>query len=198
MTVIIALKDMINDKILVGYDGQGTSEDISLPFGEKLVTMSIPVVNEENEIINDTEMHILVSGSHYIKSYLTHAFTPPGILEDEDVVDYLYNQFFQSLSNELTNHGLLKNEDGALESQAGLIIIYDNRLFNVYSDFSIVESTDVFTCNGSGWKISTSVLSNLLEFHHDMELEDMIEEALLTTARLNIYCNDDITIKTIE
>lgn len=199
ITCIIALKDENENRVIVGADGQGTSDDVSLNFGEKIFSLNIPVVNniDEEETIGEDEIYFLIAGSHYLESYLKSAFTPPSKLVNEDILDYLYNQFFQVLNNELTLHGLLKNKEGALESEAGLIIIYEGRLFNVYSDFSIVEDPNQFTVHGSGWKIATSVLTNLLEFHSNLDKKKMVEEALWTTGELNIYCNKDIHIKEI-
>ena len=202
MTVVIALRDSVNHQIVLGSDGQGTSDDMQLDFGGKIFSLSIPVVESElvdvDEYLRREEVYFLVSGSHYLSSFLRGAFTPPPIIDGEDFLDYLYNQFFLLLASELESHSLLKNNDGALESDAGIIIVYKNRLFNVYSDFSVVEEVNCFTSTGSGWKIATSVLTCLLKYHTDLSYEEMVKEALLVTGDLNIYCNKDITVKVID
>lgn len=201
MTVIIALKDEKENQIILGTDGQGTSSDMSVNFGDKILELKIPIVEneeEDSEIIRYEPIHFMVSGSHYLINFLKYAFNPPARVDGEDELNYLYNQFFQSLNNELSVKKLLKSNEGALESDAGLIIVYNNRIFNVYSDFGIVEEPNTFTVHGSGWKIATSVLTNLLTNHNEISKKRMVEEALLTTSKLNIYCNDDIRIKTVK
>jgi hypothetical protein len=91
---------------------------------------------------------------------------------DEDFIDYLYNQFFQKLNNDLTLHSLLKNDGGVLDSDAGLILVFKDKIYNVYNDFSVVEEKNTFTCTGGGWLIATSVLTNLLTYHNDMDRND--------------------------
>lgn len=199
MTVIIALKDKEKKRVILGADGQGTSDDIKLNFGCKIFNLKIPLIKteEDMEIIDEEDVYFLISGTHYLETYLKNAFNPPSKVIDEEFINYLYNQFFQSLSNELSTKYLLKFNEGALESEAGLIIVYKDNLYNVYSDFSIVEETNDFTVHGSGWKIATGVLTNLLNNHTDMDKEEMVREALLTTGELNIYCNKNIVVETI-
>lgn len=201
MTVIVALKDKENNKIYLGCDGQGTSGDTKLSWGRsKIIKLQIPVASDDDctEITEYKTMYLGCSGSHYLQSYLDGAFHPPCINTDEDVVDYLYNQFFQVLNNELTLHTLLKTNDGALDSEASLIIVFDGEIYNVYSDFSIVQEARCFTCNGAGWKIAHGILVNLLEYHNDLPGKRMVEEALLTTGECNIYCNKEISVVEIE
>ena len=200
MTVIVAFKDLENNRIILGSDGQGTSDDIQLDFGDKILKVPIPVIECEDESVpcKYNDLYVCVSGSHYISQYIGKVFKPPSKLVDEDILDYLYNQFFQGLNNELGNHGLLKVNEGSLESGVGLILVYNDRVFNVYSDFSIVEEVNNFTVHGSGWKIATSVLTNLCKFHKDMDKVRMVKEALLTTSELNIYCNSNIQLEIIN
>ena len=198
MTIIIGLKDDENERIILGSDRQGTADDISVNYGCKIFTKPINVVDEDNHILGEEYITFCMSGSHYLQSYLTPAFTPPGILKDEDFVDYLYSQFFQTLNNELSGHNLLYVSDGVLDSESSLILVFKGELYNVHSDFSIVEAVDGVTCNGSGWKIALSVLTNLLQNHSDMDKIEMVKEALETTGELNIYCNKDYDIREIR
>lgn len=198
MTVIIALKDTTEKKIYIGCDLQGTSADISMNWGlTKISNIQIPICNTDDEILHYETLYFGVSHSHYLQEYLTHAFTAPCMREDEDFISYLYNQFFQKLNNDLTLHKLLKNVDGALESDSGLILVFKDKIYNVYSDFSIVEEKNIFTCTGGGWLVATSVLTNLLTYHHNMSKKEMIKEALYTTGELNIYCDKNIIIEEI-
>lgn len=204
MTVIVALKDKKENKIYLGCDGQGTSSEISVKWGRsKIIKLNIPITKDStDEDCSNADtfkpLYIGVSGSHYLQSFLEYAFHPPCMQEKEEVLDYLYNQFFQSLNIELTNHTLLKNNEGALDSEAGLIMVFDGEIYNVYNDFSIVREANNYTCNGAGWKIAYAVLTNLLTYHNDMSCKKMVEEALATTGELNIYCNKDLTIEEIQ
>ena len=104
MTIIIALKDQKENCIWFASDGQGTAGDTIKDFGSKLFILNIPQINCDNNEEEFITLHIGVSGSHFLTSYLQHSFDPPSIDTRWNFISYLYNQFFQQLQEELSLH----------------------------------------------------------------------------------------------
>ena len=200
MTIIVALKDKEEDCVWLSCDTQGTAGDSIKYFGSKIFSLKVPVLNTEEDDGSDefVTLNIGVSGSHYLASYLNHSFNPPSIDTRWDFISYLYNQFFQQLQEELSLHKLLKDDNGALDSEASLLIVYNGEIYNVYNDFSIMKENEDYSCMGSGWSIGEAILCNLLKYHKDIGCERMVEETMSTVAEKNIYCNDEVLIKKIQ
>ena len=197
MTIVIALKNKKENYILMGCDTQGTSSYTKKNIGSKIFPLKVPVINSDNDKEFIT-LWIGVSGSHLLISYLKHSFNPPSIDTRWNFISYLYNQFFQQLQEELSLHKLLKDDNGVLDSDSDLIIVYNNEIYNIYDDFSILKETEQYSCVGSGWVMGNAILHNLLKHHNNMSYEDMLHETLSTIGDTNIYCNDKFVIKKIE
>lgn len=194
MTVIIALKDEKNKKIYLGADRQWTGGDMSYRnFGCKLLKVEIPIDNDSID-----EMYIAFSGSAFLHQYLLNVFQAPVWDADYSFINYLYNQYFFELKQQLLEQQLIKKDKELLDSEAGLILIHDENLYEVYYDLSIVESPRKYVVSGAGYKIATAIIENDLKFHQDMDYKKIVEEALYTTGELNIYCNTDYDILTID
>lgn len=194
MTIIVALKDEKNKKIYLGADRQGTSEEVSFSdFGCKLLKMEIPLYDEKID-----EMYLAFSGSAFLHQYLWNVFKAPVYNEIMNFTEYLYTCFFKELKDDLIEQKLIYDDSGVLDSEAGIIIVHGESIYNVYSDFTVVESPRKYAVSGNGYKIALSVIENNLEFHQDMDYRKIVEEALYTTGKLNIYCNTDYDILTID
>lgn len=193
MTIIIALKDEKNKKIYLGADKQGTvNKDIAINVDCKLLKMEIPM---ENGDISD--MYIAFSGILSLHTYLWKVYQAPIYDDERDFVEYLYNDFFYGLRNELIEKKSIVEESGIVDSETGLIIVYGEDIYIVHDDFGI-ELKKKYGVNGSGYIYATSVIENNLEFHSDIDYRKIVEEALYTTGKLNIYCNTDYDILTID
>lgn len=195
MTIIIALRDEKEKCVYLASDTQGTSSYTIKDFGSKIFSLKIPLIDNEDDFIT---LHMGVSGSHFLLSYLKHSFNPPKIDTQWDFISYLYNQFFQQLQEELTLHKLLEDNNGVLNSDSNLIIVYRGEIYNIYDDFSISKQKENYSCVGSGWVMGEAILHNLLKFHSNISCEDMIYETMNTIADKNIYCNNEIMITKIE
>ena len=194
MTVIVALKDEENKKIYLGADRQGTSGDVSFnDFGCKLLKVEIP--KSDNTI---DSMYVAFSGSSFLHSYILNVFQAPIFNVDNNFIEYLSKDFFKYLRTELLNDNMISITDNVCDSESGLIIVHDSEIYDVYSEFSIVESPREYAVNGRGYKFALSVIENNLFFHKDMDYKQIVEEALYTTGKLSIYCNTDYDILTID
>ena len=117
---------------------------------------------------------------------------------DDNFINYLYNDFFKLLRIELIDSNLINVYDNISDSEAGLIIVHGENIYNVYSEFSVVESPKNYAVNGRGYKFALSVIENNLFFHRDMDYKQIVEEALYTTGKLSIFCNMDYDILEIN
>ena len=194
MTVIVALKDEKNKQIVLGADRQGTMDDICFEnFGCKLLKMELLLSDESVK-----PLYVAVSGSSFLHSYLWNVFKAPIYDVEDNFVDYLYSSFFKELKYELMEQKLVYEDNGELDSEASLILVFGENIYNVYYNFSVVESPRLYAVGGAGHKIALSVIMNNLKFHQDMNYEKIVEEALYTTGKLNIYCNTDYDIEIID
>lgn len=194
MTIIIALKDEENNKIYLGADRQGTAGDMSYEnFGCKLLKIEIPLSDGSIDTI-----HLAFSGSAFLHQYLLNVFQPPVFDVETNFMNYLYRFFFKDLKEELLENHLIKKDKESLDSDAGLILIHGEDIYNIWHDLSITESPRGYAINGSGYDIGVAVIENNLYFHSDMDYKEIIKEALYTTGRMNIYCNTDCDILTID
>ena len=142
-------------------------------------------------------MYIAFSGLMSLHTYLWKIYQAPVYDDERDFIEYLYNDFFKELKNELIEQKLIMEENGLLNSESGLIIVYDGNIYNVHDDFGM-ELPKRYAVNGSGYVCGTSIIENYLKFHPDMDYRKIVEEALYTTGKLNIYCNTDYDILTID
>lgn len=199
MTIIIALKDEEEECIWMGCDTQGTTGDTYKYVGDKIFDLEIPVINCDEGDEEFVKLHIGISGDSSLVSYVKHSFQPPSIDTRWDFISYLYNKFFQQLQEELNLHKQILIENEVIDTDSNMMIIYNNEIYEAHHDFSIFhEKYEDYSAIGSGWKIGEAVIHNLLNNHNDMDKKEMLKEALLTVAELNIYCNDDIIIKKIK
>lgn len=194
MTIIIGLKDEENRKIYLGADRQGTQGDISYDdFGCKLLKIEIPMSDDTID-----SMYLAFSGSAFLHQYLLNVFQPPIFDVETNFMNYLYRFFFKELKKELKENNLIKMEKEVLDSEAGMLLVHDGNLYNVWYDLSITESARPYVVSGIGMEFGLAVIRNNLEFHSDMDYKKIVEEALYTTGKMSIYCNTDYDILTID
>ena len=195
MTLIIALKDENNKKIYLGADRQGTQGDMSYDnFGCKLLKIEIPLI-DDNGI---DEIYMAFSGSSFLHQYILNVFQAPVFDINTNFMNYLYRSFFKELRDELKEQNLIKKDNEIFDAECGLIIIHKENIYSVWFDLSITESPRNYAVHGAGYKNAVSIVENLLEFHNDLDYKEIMKEVLYTTGKMNIYCNTDYDILTIE
>ena len=143
-------------------------------------------------------IYVAFSGSGYLHQYLLNVFQAPVFDIETNFMNYLYNSFIKNLKEELLEQKLIMKDKEVLDSEAGLIIIHGEDIYNVWYDLSITLSPRGYAVNGAGLKIAVAVIENNLKFHPDMDYKKIVEEALYTTGKMNIYCNTDYDILVIN
>ena len=197
MTVIVALRDKVNDCFWIGADTQGTRGDMSTQWGNKIIDLNLEIINNTGETIRTDKITIGVSGSHYLQQFLNNVFKVPPMNKNDNFMEYYYNTFQKRLRETLKENDLLLCKDGVSDNESSILLIYDNELYRICSDFSIMKE-EVYYCVGAGWKEATTVIENNLLHRSNLSSEENIKEALYTTGKLNIYCSEEYILRRIK
>lgn len=198
MTVIVGLKDVENKRIIIGADNQGTSGQIYVKGGRKLFSLDIPIVDGYGEIIKFEKLYIGLSGCYWLINYLKYGFDIPPMDSNEEFLYYLYNSFFIMLSNCLVESRLVSNDGNVLDTESGMLFVFNGKLYQVFYNLSVMECVEDYAVEGSGFEVAIGSLYTNLHFHKDMDYVDMVKQAILSCADKTIYCDDDIDLEIIE
>lgn len=198
MTVVVALKDERNQRIIIGADNQGTSGQISLKYGSKIFYLNIPIVDGYGEVEKFEKMYVAVSGNYWIINYLKYGFDIPPMDKNEGFLYYLYNQFFLSLGDCLSESRLVAFNSGVLDSGVGMLCVFRDKIYHIYDDFSILESVENYEVDGSGYEVALGSLYTNINFHKGMDYVKIVKQAVLSCAGLSIYCDDEVDLRIVK
>lgn len=196
MTIIVALKDKENNRIILGADKQSTCGQIIHKSPSKIIELPITVKDEES--IEKKKLHIGLCGYAFMKSFFQHGFEIPSMNKKNNFIEYLYQKFFPKLRKALTDNSLVIIKDGQLDTESGMLFIFDNEIYCIGSNFCIDILDNDFYVDGSGWQVATGSLYTNLKYHSDMDKIEMVKQAILSAGENTIYCDTDVEIKIIE
>ena len=197
LTIVIALRDAKNNRIIMGADNQATLGQVCYKGGKKLFSLDIPIVDGYGDILKFEKLHIGLSGNYWLINYLQYGFDVPFMDSNVDFLHYLYNSFFVSLSDALSSKMLLPIYDSELDSESGMLMVFEGRIYHIFSNFSIMEVVEDFEVEGSGSEVAVGSLATNLMFGIDDRLE-MVRQAVLVCGRSTIYCDDDVELSIID
>ena len=196
MTIIVALKDKENKRIILGADKQATWGQLIYKSPSKLI--ELPITIEDEESIEKSKIHIGLCGYCFMKTFFQHGFKIPKMNKNENFIEYLYQKFFPNLRKALTDNSLVITKDGRLNTNSGMLFIFDNEVYCIGSNFCIDILDDEFFVDGSGWEVATGSLYTNLKYHQNMDKVEMVKQAIMSAGKNTIYCDTDVEIKTIE
>lgn len=198
MTIGIALKDKENHRIILGSDKQSTLGDIKTVSSEpKQVTCEIKIVDGYYNHVDTKEIHFLFAGWSFLKGFMKHTFEIPDIQENQDFIEYLYNDLLECFRQQLLDKKLLGTNDEKFSSESDVLIIYDGEIYELDSNFGVNQRRD-YGVIGSGWKVAIGSLYTNLHYHSYLDKEDMVKQALIACGVNTIYCDTNMDIKIIE
>lgn len=197
MTIVIALKDEDNKRIIMGADNQATAGQLCYKGGKKIIALEVPIVDGYGEVLKFERLHIGVSGNYWLINYLLYGFDVPMMDSNWDFIYYLYNAFFVSLSQELSSSNLIPVYDGELDSEAGMLMVFEGKIYHIFNNFSVMEVVEEFDVEGSGSEVAIGSLSTNLMFGGGDRL-DMVRQAILVCGKNTIYCDEDYDIDVIK
>ncbi len=136
-------------------------------------------------------------GSYRILQLLEFELTIPKIYVDEKTDDYLYSRFVDAVRSCVKSGGALKLND-SVERMANCIFLfaYDNRLFTMQENFSILESTNDYDATGSGGYHAEASLYSTQGIIEDPK--ERIKKAIICASNYVLSVNDKINIVSLN
>jgi len=136
MTCIVGCLDKISGKVVIGGDSAGVN-------GNDLTIQKNPKVFKNGDFI------IGCTTSFRMIQLLRFSFKPPEI-KCLDLYEYMCTDFINSVRDCFDKGGFLKTETDGNEIGGNFLVGYENRLFQVYGDFNVIETINEFTSCGCG------------------------------------------------
>jgi ATP-dependent protease HslVU (ClpYQ) peptidase subunit len=179
MTVVAGLLD--SKGIYIGSDTFGSNGWTGRSYKTK------KVFKKNNFIIGGC-------GSYRMLNLLKEKLVIPSEKVDQNIEDYIYNDFCNSVIDLFKKNNFLARIDSVDRiKNASFIFAYKNRLFSFQTDLSILESKSNYIACGSG------------EFHAEASLfstentkldgEERLRRAIICANNFVISVNDDIQIE---
>jgi ATP-dependent protease HslVU (ClpYQ) peptidase subunit len=185
MTCIVGLS--INGAVLMGADNQTTSGYLKIGHA----TTSPKVFRRSNLLFG-------ISGSVRAQNVLQTRFTPPERAADEpDDLSYLVT-IVESLRVLFRDAGIAKIENAVEnngEDGSSLLIGYHGRLFQISSDWSILEPSLPYIAIGSGREYA---LGSMHALSKTSAPQKTVRAALMAAAEFDIYCSGPFVIEELN
>lgn len=198
MTVIISLKDKKNKRIILGADTRTTrGHEIGRPVN-KIISIPIEIVDGYGETKHIKELHIAICGYAFYNTFFEYGFIPPLMSEQQSFIEYLYNSLLPELRNLLHEENLVMIDNNVSDSECTFIFVFQDMMYQINSHFSVDYAIDDgFLVNGSGQEVALGSLYTNLHFHKNMNYEDIVEQAIVSSGANTVYCNKEVNIKVI-
>lgn len=106
--------------------------------------------------------------------------------------EYVF-EVVEAIERAFNTNNVNEKENGVSQSQSNLILVYEDRIYEVYSDFAYVEPSLPYTCSGSGAEVAYGfLLSEALEENP----VDRVTEAISSAAKIIVSVDDNVDILT--
>lgn len=169
MTCIVALR-VPNLCVWVGGD--------SGAFKEDEITQR---VNEK--VFYNGEFLIGFSGSFRVGQLIRYSFSPPPVLDPENIMKYFVVDFVDSLKDCLRAKGNLKtNESGEECHECDIVVAYKDKVVSIESDFNVGDPFDEYVSIGSGALYALGALS-ALDGLNEITPEQKVLKALIASEK---------------
>ena len=198
MTIVIAVRDKKNKRIILGADKQATRGQLILKSTSKLFSLPVNIVNGYGEIIDTKTIHIGFSGSPYLKLLIQYGIIIPSMDENETFIEYLYNGLFPVIQRKITDQQLVEIDNSQLDTESGMIFVFDGEIYNIQYNLGVNLIEDDYFVEGSGYEIAIGSLYTNLRFHSHISYERMVKEAIMTVGETTIYCDAEVEMKIIK
>jgi ATP-dependent protease HslVU (ClpYQ) peptidase subunit len=174
-------------QVWIGGDSMSSSDqDTQVVTNPKVLRLAGP---------NDEDILIGFSGSWRMGQLIEHSLKVPawkkGTLES-----YLSTAFVDALRKCLKDGGYaLGQDDGAENLSANFLLGFHGRLFEVHTNYCVLEGTDGFSSVGSGYRYA---LGSLHATRHNPSAVDRITVALEAATAFNAYVGGPIRIEYLD
>lgn len=145
MTCIVGI--IANKKVYIGGDSAGV-DDLNI------------VIRKDVKVFKVGKFIIGCTTSFRMIQLIRFSFTPPKVPKDKDIYEYMCTDFIDELRKCFKRGGFL-TIDNSVESGGRLLVGYQDRLFQIESDFQVGESVDGLDSVGCGQQYAKGALSAL-------------------------------------
>ena len=198
MTIVIALRDEKNERIILGADSQSTQGQLIHKGSSKIFSIPIDMMDEYGRIISRKEIHIGFSGNMFFHTFLEYGFDIPKMKYDEDFIEYLYKAFFPTIQENATAQQLVEVQDNQIDTGSSLIMVFEGNIYHIQYNLGVNLLDDDFLIVGSGYEVALGSLCTNLKYHSKSDYEEIVKQAILVTGENTIYCDENVQIKIIE
>lgn len=198
LTILVALKDKKNNRIILGTDKQVTTGSVKELIHNKIVTVNIPVVDGYGEKIRTDKCHIAIAGYVYINNFIEYAFNAPPMDNNMIFIEYLQKKFLKKLREELTNQNLAEVNSNQFDSESGFLIVYDDEIFVIDFNFGVCTINDEYSVNGSGFEIALGSLYTTKKVKPSIGAVKRVKLAVKSAIEYDVYCGGEVDIKIIN
>ena len=198
MTIVIALKDPENKRVIMAADRRIISGQLIYKAHTKLFSLPLNIVDGYGEVIDTATIHIGFAGASFLDTFFKHGFTIPDMNSNQDFVEYLYKSFFPAMSNKLVDNYIGEVDSNQLNTWSEFIFVFHGEIYHIQYNFGVNISDDDFIVIGSGVQVATGSLYTNLKFHPEMNKVDMVKQAVISVGDNTIYCDSDVEVKIIN
>lgn len=199
MTIGIALKDKENKRIIIGSDRQSTlGDDIKFATpNKKHVCKEVKIIDGYYNHIDTKEIYFAFAGWGFLSGFMKYTFEIPDMKENQNFIEYLYNDLLECFRQQLMDKKLLGTRDDKFRSESNVLIIYDGEIYELDSNFGVNKIKE-YAVIGSGWKVAIGSLYTNLHYHPEVDKKEMVKQAIISCGVNTIYCDTNADITVIE
>ncbi|MGB7594580.1 MAG: hypothetical protein WBL80_03340 [Erysipelotrichaceae bacterium] len=149
MTCIVGI--VKGNKVIIGADKLGVFSD------------SYQKINlADKKIFKRGEFIFGVCGSPRMAQLIQYKLDIPPLSEKQDVTNYMVSNFVENVRTTFKNGGFAEIEKN-VESGGTFMVGFRGRLFVVYGDFQICESTEPYTSIGCGQRFALGAMKTAID-----------------------------------
>ena len=198
MTVIVAINDEKNNRIILGTDKQVTEGYVKRYIESKIVVIDIPVIDGYGEQVRNDKCFIGICGRLYMNSFLEYGFEAPSMPNNMEFIEYLHKNFLNHLRDELVKRKLTEEHNSQFDSECGFVIVYNDEIFDVETNFGVTPIMDGVCVDGSGYIEALASLYTSNKLNPNIGAVKQVELAIEAASYHNLYCNGESDIRIIE
>ena len=179
MTCIVGLKDKKTGKVYLGGDSATTK-------GAQRMIRAEPKVYKRGEILFGG------AGDSVVNQVLSHIASDPSVVENQDPLGYILNEFIPSFKSFLrqTNHLQIKDEVATIPNE--FLVAFRGELFSIGSHFDVFTSLDNYMAIGSGEEYALGSLYSTES--SDLKPEERIFIALRAASKHDSYVGGPLQV----
>jgi len=178
MTIIVGL--ITDEGVYMGCDSLGSRE---------LTAQSMT----NAKIIEKDDLMIGFSGHPRANNLLKYSLDPPKRKVIQSIEEYIHKDLLESIKKCMISGNYAKLVNNKVDMESRFLISYQGRLFELETNFSIIEYKDSYVCIGSGFYHAQASLYTSEKT--DLTPEERIKLAIECSNEFVMSTNNDITIK---